>query len=104
MPGAVREDGRKGANLKPSAVAIGTLLVHLRIDRVAVIMLEVGLRQIGGTTSKCAAANCVAIAGATAQPRVVSSAGVGTTLRVVVTASNRFGAPTATSAQTAVVS
>lgn len=133
-------------------------LVYLRIDRVAVLMLEVGLRQIGGTTSKYAAAvaahigvalapasvsppaisgtpqqgqtltaspgtwsaddatfayqwqhcdaagaNCTAIAGATAQTYVVSPSDVGATLRVVVTASNRFGAPTATSAQTATV-
>ena len=134
-------------------------LVYLRIDRVAVLMLEIGLRQIGGTTAKYAAAvaahigvalaptsvappaisgtpqqgqtltaspgtwsaddaafayqwqhcdaagaNCVAIAGATAATYAVTAADVGTTLRVVVTASNRFGAPTATSAQTAVVS
>lgn len=175
----------KGANVKPGAVAIGAerkvagydqgfelpvsvkvkagriyeTLVYLRIDRVAVLMLEVGLRPIGGTTSKYAAAiaahidvtlapsqvsppavsgtpqqgqtltaspgtwtaddatfayqwqrcdaagaNCVAIAGANAQTYVVAPTDVGTTLRVVVTASNRFGAPAATSAQTAVVS
>lgn len=175
----------KEANVKTSAVAVGQLrkvagydqgfelpvsvqakghriyetLVYLRIDRVAVLMLEVGLHQIGGTTSKYAAAiaahigaalaprsvappaisgtpqqgqtltaspgtwsaddatvayqwqhcdaagaNCVAIAGATAQSYVVGASDAGATLRVVVTASNRFGAPTATSAQTAVVS
>lgn len=174
----------KGAGVKTSAVSVGKLrpvtgydqgfelpvsvkvknsrvyetLVYLRIDRVAVLMLEIGLRQIGATTSKYAAAiaahigtalapvseappaitgtpqqgqtltaspgtwsaddatfgyqwqhcdaagaNCVAIAGATAATYAVTATDVGTTLRVVVTASNRFGAPSATSAQTAVV-
>jgi hypothetical protein len=133
-------------------------LVYLRIDRVAVLMLEVGLRPIGSTTSKYAAsiaahigtelapkpvspptiagtpqqgqtltaspgtwsaddaqfayqwqhcdaagANCADIAGATAQTYGVTPTDVGTTLHVVVKASNRFGAPTAASAQTAVV-
>jgi hypothetical protein len=146
-------------SVKVKAGRIFETLVYLRIDRVAVLMLEVGLRPIGGTTTKYAAAiaahigtaltptsvsppaisgtpqqgqtltaspgtwsvddatftyqwqhcdaagaNCVAIAGATAQTYVVSAADVGATLRVVVTASNRFGAPTATSAQTAIVS
>jgi hypothetical protein len=50
-----------------------------------------------------AGANCTDIAGATAQTYGVTATDVGTTLRVVVKASNRFGAPTATSAQTAVV-
>src|SRR3954454_11354108 len=133
-------------------------LVYLRIDRVAVFMIEVGLRPIGGTTTKYAAAiaahigtalaptpvsppaitgtpqqgqtltasagtwsaddaqftyqwqhcdaagaNCADIAGATAQTYAVTPTDVGSTLHVVVKASNRFGAPTATSAQTAVV-
>jgi hypothetical protein len=174
----------KQAGVKTSAVAVGKLrsvagydqgfelpisvkvkagrvyetLVYLRIDRVAVFMLEVGLRQIGGATSRYATAiaahiatalapasvspptiagtpqqgqtltaspgtwsaddaqfayqwqhcdgagaNCTDIAGATAQTYGVTAADVGTTLHVVVKASNRFGAPTATSAQTAVV-
>jgi hypothetical protein len=146
-------------SVKVNAGRIYETLVYLRIDRVAVLMLEVGLRQIGGTTSKYAAAiashigtalaptsvtpptitgtaqqgqtltatpgtwsaddatfayqwqhcdaagaNCADIAGATAQTYGVTSTDVGTTLHVVVKASNRFGAPTATSAQTAVVS
>jgi hypothetical protein len=174
----------KQARVKTSAVAVGKLrsvagydqgfelpvsvkvkagrvyetLVYLRIDRVAVFMLEVGLRPIGGTTSKyaraiaahiatalaptsvspptiagtpqqgqtltaspgtwsaddalfayqwqhcdAAGANCTDIAGATAPTYGVTAADVGTTLHVVVRASNRFGTPTATSAQTAVV-
>jgi hypothetical protein len=133
-------------------------LVYLRIDRVAVLMVEIGLRPIGSTTSKyagavashigtalapaavspptiagtaqqgqtltaspgtwtaddaqfayqwqhcdAAGANCADIAGATAQTYGVTPTDVGTTLHVVVTASNRFGAPSAASAQTAVV-
>jgi hypothetical protein len=175
----------KQARVKTSAVAVGPLrkvagydqgfqmavsvktklgrvyetVVYLRLDRVAVFMLEVGLRPIGaGTTSKytsliashigtalapaavspptitgtaqqgqtlsaspgtwtaddatfayqwqhcdAAGANCTDIAGATAQTYTVAATDVNTTLRVVVKASNRFGAPTASSAQTAVV-
>ena len=174
----------KQAGVKTSAVAVGKLrsvagydqgfelpvsvkvragrvyetLVYLRIDRVAVFMLEIGLRQIGGTTAKyagamaahiataltpasvsppsiagtaqqgqtltaspgmwsaddalfayqwqhcdAAGANCTDIAGATAQTYGVAATDAGTTLRVVVKASNRFGTPTATSTQTAVV-
>lgn len=51
-----------------------------------------------------AGANCADIAGATAQTYGVTAADVGTTLRVVVKASNRFGVATATSAQTTAVS
>ena len=173
------------AKVKPTAVAVGPLrkvpgfdqgfqmaisvktkvgrvyetVIYLRLDRVAVFMLAVGLRPIGaGTTGKytsliashigtalapaavsapaitgtaqqgqtvtaspgtwtaddatfayqwqhcdAAGANCTDIAGATAQTYTVTSTDVNTTLRVVVTASNRFGAPTAPSAQTAVV-
>ncbi|MHB8470396.1 MAG: hypothetical protein ACYDCH_11685 [Gaiellaceae bacterium] len=50
-----------------------------------------------------AGANCVAIAGATAQTYVVQSADNGTTLRVAVTDTDTGGATTATSAQTAAV-
>ena len=48
-------------------------------------------------------ANCADIAGATASTYTVTSADVGATLKVVVTATNRFGSAPATSAQTAVV-
>jgi hypothetical protein len=51
-----------------------------------------------------AGANCVDIAGATTQTYAVTPADVGTTLVVVVTASNRFGALPAPSAATLVVS
>lgn len=47
--------------------------------------------------------NCVAIAGATTSTYVVSSDDAGATLDVVETATDRFAAPTATSAATAAV-
>jgi hypothetical protein len=50
-----------------------------------------------------AGANCVDIAGATAPSYGVTAADAGATLRVVLTAHNRFGAPTAQSVVTAVV-
>jgi hypothetical protein len=50
-----------------------------------------------------AGANCVAVPGATAATYAVTAADVGTTLRAVVTATNRFGSAPSTSAQTAVV-
>jgi hypothetical protein len=50
-----------------------------------------------------AGANCVDIAGATASTYAVTATDVGTTLHVVVTATNRFGAAPGTSVQTAVV-
>jgi len=146
-------------SVKVKSAHVYETLVNLRIDRVAVLMVEFGLRPVGGASGKyeaaiashigtalapasvspptiagtpqqgqtltaspgtwtaddatfayqwqhcdAAGANCVAIAGATAQTYVVSSTDVGATLRVVVTASNRFGAPAATSAQTTAVS
>lgn len=48
-------------------------------------------------------ANCVAIAGATTSTYVVSNDDAGATLDVVETATDRFAAPTATSAATAAV-
>ena len=146
-------------SVKTKVGRIYETIVYLRLDRVAVFMLEIGLRQIGsdntvkyasliaahiataltpaaisppaitGTAQQgqaltaspgtwtaddatfayqwqhcdSAGANCTDIVGATAQTYTVTSADVNTTLRVVVTASNRFGAPTAPSAQTAVV-
>jgi hypothetical protein len=51
-----------------------------------------------------AGANCVDVPGATTQTYAVTAADVGTTLHVLVTASNRFGSAPAPSAQTAVVS
>lgn len=51
-----------------------------------------------------AGANCADIVGAAAQTYAVQPADVGTTVRVVVTASNRFDTPNAASAPTAVVS
>ncbi|MDX6452889.1 MAG: hypothetical protein QOH16_2938, partial [Gaiellaceae bacterium] len=50
-----------------------------------------------------AGANCAAVPGATTSTYAVTTADVGTTLRVVVSAANRFGTATGTSAQTAVV-
>ena len=50
-----------------------------------------------------AGANCVDIAGATASTRLVTPADIGSTLRVVVTATNAVGTNSQTSAQTAVV-
>jgi hypothetical protein len=50
-----------------------------------------------------AGANCADIPGATTSTYAVTPAEVGATLRVVVTAANRFGSAPATSAQTAVV-
>lgn len=50
-----------------------------------------------------AGAACTDVPGATAQTYAVSSSDAGTTLRVNVTATNRFGTGTAQSAQTAVV-
>jgi hypothetical protein len=172
-------------NVKPSAVMVGKLrkipgydqsvevptsltvkgvriyenLNFLSLDRVAVLIVETGLRPIGaavtakyanaiaghigtqlvpvgvapptvtgtaqqgqtltatpGTWSaadvtlgyqwqRCdaAGANCAAVPGATTSTYAVTAADVGTTLRVVVTATDRFGTATATSAQTAVV-
>ena len=54
---------------------------------------------------KCdaAGANCVDIPGATSSTYVVASTDVGATLRVTVSATNRFGTITGTSAPTAVV-
>jgi hypothetical protein len=51
-----------------------------------------------------AGANCTDIAGATAQTYGVTAADVGTTLHVVVSATNRFGTASAPSVPTAVVS
>lgn len=48
-------------------------------------------------------ANCVDVTGATATTYAVTAADVGFTLRVVATAKNRFGAPTAPSVVTAAV-
>jgi hypothetical protein len=48
-------------------------------------------------------ANCVAVPGATQSTYLVSAADVGFTLRVGVTATDRFGAPLAASAPTAPV-
>jgi Hypothetical glycosyl hydrolase family 15 len=48
-------------------------------------------------------AGCSAIGGATSSTKALSTADVGRTLRVIVTASNRNGSAAATSAQTAVV-
>ena len=134
-------------------------LVYLRLDRVALLMIEGGLRPIGpavtakyttaiaghigtqlaptavspptitGTAQQAqtltatagtwtapdatfgyqwqrcdaAGANCVDVPGATTQTYAVTAADVGTTLHVLVTASNRFGSAPAPSAQTAVV-
>jgi hypothetical protein len=50
-----------------------------------------------------AGANCVDVPGATAQTYAVTPADVGTTLHVVVKATNRFGSATAPSGATAVV-
>jgi hypothetical protein len=50
-----------------------------------------------------AGANCAAVPGATTSTYAVTPADVGATLRVVVTATNRFGSAPATSPQTAVV-
>jgi hypothetical protein len=50
-----------------------------------------------------AGANCADVPGATAQTYTVTAPDVGTTLHVVVTATNRFGAAPAASVQTAVV-
>ena len=50
-----------------------------------------------------AGTSCTSINGATASAETLSNGDVGTTLRVIVTASNRNGSTAATSAQTAVV-
>jgi hypothetical protein len=50
-----------------------------------------------------AGANCADVSGATTSTYAVTTADVGTTLHVVVTATNRFGSASATSAQTAAV-
>ena len=50
-----------------------------------------------------AGANCVDVPGATTATYAVTAADVGTTLHVVVTATNRFGSAPGTSPQTAVV-
>jgi hypothetical protein len=134
-------------------------VVYLRLDRVAVFMVEGGLRPIGAAvTAKFAAAiaghigtelapvavtpptitgtaqqgqtltatpgtwtapdatfgyqwqrcdaagaNCVDVPGATTSAYAVTAADAGTTLHVVVTATNRFGSAPGTSAPTAVV-
>jgi hypothetical protein len=148
----------------PTSIAVKGLrvyesLVYLRLDRVAVLMIEGALRPIGasvtakyasaiaghigtqlapgvispptitGTAQQgqtltatagtwtatdatfgyqwqhcdAAGANCVDVPGATTQTYAVTAADVGTTLHVVVTATNRFGSAPAPSAQTAVV-
>jgi hypothetical protein len=148
----------------PTSIAVKGLrvyesVVYLRLDRVAVFMIEGGLRPIGAAvTAKYAAAlaghigtelapiavspptitstaqqgqtltatpgtwtapdatfgyqwqrcdaagaNCVDVAGATTTTYAVTATDAGTTLRVVVTATNRFGSAPGTSAQTAVV-
>jgi hypothetical protein len=48
-------------------------------------------------------ANCVAVPGATTAMYAVTAADVGTTLRVAVVATNRFGTASGTSTQTGVV-
>jgi hypothetical protein len=60
---------------------------------------------VGYQWQRCdaAGANCAAVPGATTSTYAVTSADVGTTLRVVVTATNRFGSAPATTPQTAVV-
>jgi hypothetical protein len=134
-------------------------VVYLRLDRVAVFIIEGGLRPIGAAVTakfttaiaghigtelvpiavspptitgtaqqgqtltatsgtwtapdatfgyqwqRCdaAGANCVDVPGATTSTYAVTAADVGTTLRVVVTATNRFGSAPGPSAQTAVV-
>ncbi len=175
----------KGLKVKPTAVAVGKIrrvvgydqgfelpvsikvktlriyenLIFLRLDRVAVFLVEIGLRQISNSVTSsyattiashiateltpiavspptitgtpqqgqtltgtpgtwtapdavftyqwqhcdAAGATCVDVAGATASTYAVTTADVGATLRVVVKAQNRFGEPTGTSAQTAVV-
>jgi hypothetical protein len=134
-------------------------IVYLRLDRVAVFMVEGGLRPIGaGVTAKyasaiaghigtelapitvtpptvtgtaqqgqtltatpgtwtapdatfgyqwqrcdAAGANCVAVPDATTSTYAVTAADAGSTLNVVVTATNRFGSAPVASVQTAVV-
>jgi hypothetical protein len=60
---------------------------------------------VGYQWQRCdaAGANCAAVPGATTSTYAVTAADVGTTLRAVVTATNRFGTATGTSSQTAVV-
>jgi hypothetical protein len=60
---------------------------------------------VGYQWQRCdaAGANCAAVPGATTSTYAVTSADAGTTLRVVVTATNRFGSAPATTPQTAVV-
>jgi Polysaccharide lyase len=52
---------------------------------------------------RCSSGSCAAISGGTGSSYLVSSADVGDSLRVSVTAKNKFGSTTATSAPTAVV-
>jgi hypothetical protein len=52
---------------------------------------------------RCSSGSCAAISGKTGSSYLVDSADVGDTLRVAVTAKNKFGSTTATSAQTAAV-
>ncbi len=60
---------------------------------------------VGYQWQRCdpAGANCVDVPGATSSSYAVTAADVGTTLRVVVTATNRFGSAPGSSTQTAVV-
>jgi hypothetical protein len=148
----------------PTSIAVKGLrvyenIVYLRLDRVAVFLVEGGLRPIGAAvTAKYAAAiaghigtelapitvsppavtgtaqqgqtltaapgtwtapdatfgyqwqrcdaagaNCADVPGATTSTYAVTTADVGSTLHVVVTATNRFGSAPAPSVQTAVV-
>jgi hypothetical protein len=52
---------------------------------------------------RCSSGSCAGISGGTGSSYLVGSADIGDTLRVAVTAKNKFGSTVATSAQTAVV-
>jgi hypothetical protein len=52
---------------------------------------------------RCLASNCSGISGATSNPYTVQAADVGSTIRVVITASNSFGSGSAVSSESAIV-
>lgn len=124
VPGiGVKTDGDRMNGANPSSLAIGSYPsgVPVSLDAPALVGVPEGgylLSAVSGTWTggkpvvfsyqwkRCdaAGANCVAIAGATAESYRAATADVGSSLRVAVTATSTSGAATAVSSATVAVS
>jgi hypothetical protein len=100
--------GHIGTELAPIAISPPTVTGTAQLDQT--LTATAGAWTAGDATfgyqwQRCdaAGANCVDLPGATTQTYTVTAADVGTTLRVAVTATNRFGSASGASVQTAVV-